>query len=81
LYFGENGLIRNDCEDKYCPYHKKNLEQGKVIEIAWHDKGNPCWTFETEMPHAKFNIMEDDEIFGEGIVFGLAALRKSVNGK
>jgi hypothetical protein len=75
LLFDKNGLIKNDCEDERCPYYEKLLEHGKKIKISWHDEGNPCWTIETEIPHAKFNIMEDDEVYGEGIVFEMSALK------
>ena len=76
LTFDKDGLITNDCEDDNCPYHAKRLEEGSDVELSWHDEDNPCWTFETDIPHAKFNIMEDDELYGEGIVFDMAKQSK-----
>ena len=32
------------------------------------------WTYETEIPHAKFNIYEDDELSCVGIVFEMSEL-------
>ncbi len=46
------------------------------IRIVWHDKGNPCWTFETDIPHETFDIYEDGELYCKGIVFNLADCKK-----
>lgn len=29
------------------------------------------WTYKTDIPHAKFNVLEDGEVYCEGIVFSL----------
>lgn len=47
---------------------------GADIKAVWNDKGNPCWAFETTIPHATFDIMEDGEKFCRGIVFSVADL-------
>ncbi len=39
------------------------------IEAVWNDRGNPCWTYETDIPHETFEIYEDGELFCIGIVF------------
>lgn len=49
-------------EAKWC----KNEVDGKLIP----------WTFETNIPHAKFNIIEDGEVFCIGLVIDLNDLTK-----
>jgi hypothetical protein len=44
---------------------------GQTIEALW-DKEEPySWTFETDIPHETFEIMEDGKPFCRGIVFAL----------
>jgi len=48
------------------------LENAKSLTAFWcREKGGPSWTFETSLPHAKFKIMEDGEVFCEGLVIQL----------
>ena len=42
-----------------------------IIKAVWHDAGEPCWSFETSIPHETFNIYEDGELFCVGIVFSM----------
>ena len=74
-YLDENGLWVNECEDEGCPYAEKEQAKCKTIRAIWNDKGNPCWTFETEIPHAEFNVYEDGELYCVGIVFDISALK------
>ncbi len=39
------------------------------LKAVWDDTGNPCWTYETDIPHETFEIYEDGELFCIGIVF------------
>ena len=64
----------DDVEDCTCPYFAAAKKRAKIINALWHDKGGPCWTFETDMPHETFTVMEDGEPFCEGIVFSMADL-------
>lgn len=73
-YVTKDGLVGEpECDSKDCEYYRKYLRASgaKVIKAVWHDEGNPCWTFETEIPHETFNIYEDGELFCVGIVFRL----------
>lgn len=63
-----------DCNRGDCPYFAQALEKAKTIEAVWHDEGGPCWTFETDIPHESFTIMEDGEPFCVGIVFSVEDL-------
>lgn len=43
-------------------------------EVIKGGTGNPCWSFETEIPHETFRIYEDgedNELFCVGIVFSI----------
>lgn len=57
-----------------CPFLAAALEKAKTIKAVWHDEGEPCWTFETDIPHETFNIYEDGELFCVGIVFSVEDL-------
>lgn len=75
IYLNTAGvLLKPDCEDCNrgdCPYFSQALEKAKTIEAVWNSPGDPCWTFETDIPHETFTIMEDGEPFCVGIVFGM----------
>lgn len=72
LFFNESGLIKNRCEEEFCPYWRevRDMAEGKV-EVF--DDGDEFGMFEfrTAIPHALFKIMEDGELYGSGIVFSL----------
>jgi len=78
-YFNETELWVDMYTDDYRVYAEKEREKCKTIEAVWHDNGNPCWTYETDIPHAKFNLFEDDELYCVGIVFEMASLRNNSN--
>lgn len=48
----------------------------RMIEAIWspNDMPGTSWRYETDIPHATFDIMEDGEIYCRGIVFALAEL-------
>lgn len=55
-----------DCEDYDCPLWKDALSRAKNIRAEF---GNYGWKFDADISHEKFTIMEDGEVYGEGIVF------------
>ena len=67
-------LQEPDCGRDDCPYFAKEREKAKTIKAVWHDEGGPCWTFETDIPHETFTIMEDGAPWCIGIVFSVADL-------
>lgn len=81
LYFDDKGLLQNECDDDDCPYFEKAKETAKTIEAKpdYSGNGEYMWTYETDIPHACFDVMEADEIgegkFCRGIIFSLADLR------
>lgn len=73
IYVNRDGLVDDpvcrDAEECTCPYFVAVRNAAKTIKAIWHDAGGPCWTFETDIPHETFTIMEDGEPFCVGIVF------------
>lgn len=57
-----------------CPCFRKVYATAMEIKAVWHDEGNPCWTYETDIPHETFDIMEDGEIYCVGIVFSIEGI-------
>lgn len=46
-----------------------------LIKCRWcADPDGPAWAFETTIPHATFEVMEDGDVFCRGIVFSMANL-------
>jgi len=64
------GLLENECDCEDCPYHFKELETAKKIKAVW-DSGGYSWIYETDIPHATFDILESGEKYCRGIVFSL----------
>ena len=81
VYFTETGLWESKCEDEDCPYAEKERAKCKTIRAVWYAPDSAPWTYETEIPHAKFNIYEDGELFCVGIVFEIAALKEAQSGE
>lgn len=52
-------------------YSVKSTDTYKTIHAVWNDNGIP-WTYQTDIPHETFDILEDGEIYCKGILFRLA---------
>jgi hypothetical protein len=69
------GVLNNpNCDNDDCPYYAAAKDGAKSIEAIWSDDGNPCWTIDADIPHEKFRIYENTELFCIGIVFRLEDL-------
>jgi hypothetical protein len=70
IFFGAKGPLEphdeRECECLYCGYAAA-IKDAKKIAAEFTRDG---WVFKTEIPHATFTIMEDDDTYGQGIVFG-----------
>lgn len=82
--FVRDGKVFSDnpdvCDGVICQYYKLYLAKAKSITAVWHDKGDPYWTIETEIPHASFRIIDYGIVFSVGIVFDIAdTIRKTSN--
>lgn len=62
-------LHTHDCGCDECEYFAIAKRAAAEIKAIWHDTGDACWTFETQIPHETFRIYEDGELFCIGIVF------------
>jgi len=76
VYLNSDGLLSGpDCCDDPddCPFFKKEASKAKVVEAIWND-GIYSWVYETKIPHATFDIMEDGEKYCRGIVLKLSEI-------
>lgn len=76
-YLDDGKLLENPCSEPECPYFAKIKETAPFIEALWcTDEDAPAWTYETAIPHATFDVMEDGVLYCRGIVFALADVPK-----
>lgn len=74
-YLRRDGIMVSQCsEGDDCPYFAKLKAAGKPTIRAKWDEGGYSWWIETDLPHATFDIMEDDEPFCRGVVIRLEDL-------
>ena len=74
-YFTKDGLLTNDCVNESCPYFEKLKKTASTVEAVWCPtgvEGNPSWLMKTDLPHERFTIMKDGEVYCIGLVFSLA---------
>jgi len=74
IYFNRSGELRSLCDDEDCPYFALMREKASnKIKAIWDSEGY-SWTYETDIPHETFEILEDGEKYCRGIVFSVDAL-------
>ena len=57
----------DNCECKFCGYSEAVKKAHSLsFELKWDG-----WKLDTKLPHAKFKVMEDGDVFGEGLVIEL----------
>lgn len=61
-------------DDELEAYFKRK-PLAKPIEALWCKEPGYSWTYKTDIPHAIFEIMEDDGHYCRGIVFALSDLK------
>ena len=71
-YIDEFGLLLNKCDNDVCPYFEKVKQHAKTIKSLWCATKEYVWTFKTSLPHFKFDVIEDDNKYCQGIVFSMA---------
>lgn len=72
FYVNRDGVLSEpDCGCDECKYFEAAKRDAAEIKAVWHDSGEPCWTYETTVPHETFHIYEGEELFCIGIVFSL----------
>ena len=55
------------CECPFCGY-EKSAKKCAIVKAVWCERGY-SWLYETDIPHATFEIIEDGEKYCLGIVF------------
>lgn len=79
LYLSRDGLLpphEDGCECSYCGYEKAAAKSAEV-DALWGDGiDGYSWRYETKVPHATFEIMEDGEKYCRGIVIDVQDLPK-----
>lgn len=74
-YLNSKGLIRNECDCEDCPYFEKLLKDTPYyINPEWCKTEEYCWTYDTNIPHVTFDVMENGDKYCKGIVFKLSDL-------
>lgn len=68
------GLLTNECGNDECPHFDRLKKSAATIDAVWAADGY-SWTFATTIPHATFEVREDDENYCRGIVFALADVK------
>lgn len=71
IYLKDGKLLRSECDDTDCPYFQRELETARTIEPIWCGDNGWDWSYETDIPHATFEIYEDEDKYCLGIVFKL----------
>ena len=63
-----------DDETEVARYFDKKRAGIVEVHAVWAPKDEPTlsWRFATELPHATFELMEDDEVYCRGIVISMA---------
>ena len=75
-YLDEFGLLLNKCDNDVCPYFEMAKQHAKTIKSVWCATKEYAWTFETSLPYFKFDIIEDDYKYCQGIVFSMANINQ-----
>lgn len=57
-------------------YFREKAQSQEVFAVWCPEEPKAAWAYETKIPHATFDVMEDGELYCRGIVFALADVRK-----
>ena len=68
LQLTSSGLLVNDCRNGDCPYFAQLARYASTVSGEYGDEG---WRFTTELPHERFEVLEDGKRYGEGLVICL----------
>lgn len=81
IYFSKTGTVwdEDECSPKYIPQLFPNSVTQIWVESLSEEKQKEypetqAWDYKTEIPHARFNILEDGEIWGVGLVIDVKDL-------
>ena len=76
IFLNSDGLFEDcECECKWSVLEKLKC---KSINALWCEQDHIPWTYDTDIPHETFNVLEDGEIYCRGIVFNINKLCKGI---
>jgi hypothetical protein len=70
VYFNRSGELSSECNDDDCPYFEKTKENASKIKAIW-GAGGYAWTYETDIPHETFEMVDDGCEYCRGVVFSI----------
>lgn len=68
----ESAKDNMESEESFQRYFRRK-EDAKQIEAIWNED-DISWQYKTDIPHATFTILEDDDVYCIGIVFSIGEL-------
>lgn len=71
IYINKDGILDEDKECDECKYFQEVKKKCKAIKALWCKEEAWAWTYKTDIPHATFEIFEDEEQYCRGIVFDI----------
>lgn len=74
----QEGLLKSpDCDCEECEYFQSYARQNyRTITSFWCRGDGYAWTYETDIPHATFEVWDNGERYCRGIVFSVDDLKK-----
>lgn len=73
IYLDKNGILE-ECECG-CKHYESAKGKCKIIAAVWCGNEDYAWSYETSIPHATFDIMDDGEKYCKGIIFDIKELQ------
>lgn len=70
-FFTKDGLLVNECDNEDCPFFGRLMQRAVTVDAKWDTEGY-SWVYDTDIPHATFEILEDGDKYCRGIVFALS---------
>ena len=79
-FLNREGLLKSpDCGCEECEYFKNYVRQNyRSITSFWCREDGYAWTYETEIPHATFEIWDEGERYCRGLVFSVDDLKQGL---
>ena len=60
-----------DCDNENCPLRLEKEAKCSEITAIWCGENDSSWSYETDIEHETFQIIDDGELYCIGIVFAL----------
>ena len=71
----QSGLVHNKCGNDKCPYFADiSVHAMAYITALWCEGDEYSWTYNTNIAHEEFDVLEDGKKYCRGIVFTMKTL-------